>query len=412
MCVNMHLLYLITVLFFQVLDAIASAKEEATTSTATTQEIVGNAFLKVPLNAASQMPAEGLLKRTVQRQRTKAANVPAEPATLQDLELPEEYKHLGNGDRFLLHDSGPSSDRILVFATARSLQLLGQCSTIFSDGTFSTAPSRLFNQLYTIHGDYKGAVVPLVFALLPNKSEQTYTRLLDAVQEHVRLMPTSWLTDFERAAINVVERNYPGASTGCFFHLQQCVWRKVVDLGLKSCYEEEDGNFQLSVRCLAALAFVPPARVAEYFCLLVAPNGFFDSRALPLATYFEDVWIGSPNRHTQQRDEPMFPIELWNMHQRTLEGKHRTNNAVEGWHRRFQSVLGCSRPSVFRCINALKKEINMVSLKVERYLAGHNPPPSKKCYREVNARLRALVTDFELIPPGDFIRGVAYNFSS
>ena len=316
---------------------------------------------------------------------------------------------MSSGEKFLLHDSGANSDRFLVFATPRNLQLLGRCKTLFSDGTFGTAPSKLFNQLYTIHGEYRGAVVPLVYALLQNKTELTYTRLVTAIQGHVNLVPTSWLTDFERAAINAIEAKFPNTTKGCFFHLQQCVWRKVCESGLKRMYEEEDGQFALSIRCLAALAFVPESRIPDYFILLIG-HADFDARALPVAMYFEDVWIGTPDRLTQQRGQPMFPLRLWNMHQRTLDGQHRTNNAVEGWHRRFQSVLGCSRPSVFRFINAIKREQKMVSLKVERYLAGQNPPSSKKCYRDVNTRLENLANHFDEIPAYDYLKGIAHNF--
>lgn len=43
------------------------------------------------------------------------------------------------------------------------------------DGTFKVTPS-IFFQVYTIHVMYKDAVVPLVYALLPNKTEETYQR--------------------------------------------------------------------------------------------------------------------------------------------------------------------------------------------------------------------------------------------
>ena len=87
---------------------------------------------------------------------------------------------------------------------------------------------------------------------------------------------------------------------------------------------------------------MPTADVADSFSQLIV-HAQFDRRALPVAAYFEDVWIGEPDRHTNLRGEPLFPLEMWNMHQTTLDGGHRTNNSVEGWHRRFQSVLGCSR---------------------------------------------------------------------
>ncbi len=141
---------------------------------------------------------------------------------------------------------------------------------------------------------------------------------------------------------------------------------QVVDLGCRSFYEEESGNFSLSVRCLAALAFVPINDVIESFQTLIT-NEEFDRRAMEVATYFEDVWLGAPDRYTDLRAAPLFPLELWNMHQTTLDDGHRTNNSVEGWHRRFQSVMGCSRPCVFKCISALKREQHWVSCKIKGF---------------------------------------------
>ena len=39
------------------------------------------------------------------------------------------------------------------------------------DGTFSVAPD-VFYQVYTIHGVIENAVIPLVYALLPNKTQE------------------------------------------------------------------------------------------------------------------------------------------------------------------------------------------------------------------------------------------------
>jgi hypothetical protein len=80
---------------------------------------------------------------------------------------------------------------------------------------------------------YRNAVTPVVFALLPNKTEQTYRRLIDKLLE---LCP-SWhpkyiMMDFEKAAINAFAGKFtttpnPLVMSGCFFHLQNSIQRKV-----------------------------------------------------------------------------------------------------------------------------------------------------------------------------------------
>ena len=41
----------------------------------------------------------------------------------------------------------------------------------------------MFYQLYAMHIVYRGVVIPVVFALLPNKKQQTYHRLIDKLSE-------------------------------------------------------------------------------------------------------------------------------------------------------------------------------------------------------------------------------------
>ena len=152
-----------------------------------------------------------------------------------------------------------------------------------------------------------------------------------------RFQPELWMTDFEQATINAIHNHFNDVRvTGCFFHLQQCIWRKIQQLGLTSAYREEDGECALNARGLAALAFVPASNVVQAFTELVSHRDF-DERLQPLVDYFEDTWIGRPSLAGTRRP-PVFPIELWNVYTRTVNNEHRTNNSIEGWHRRLQSV--------------------------------------------------------------------------
>jgi hypothetical protein len=56
---------------------------------------------------------------------------------------------------------------------------------MFIEGTFKCCP-KFFEQLYTIHGYSNGHYIPLVFALLVSKSEDTYHKFL----QHVRYVVT------------------------------------------------------------------------------------------------------------------------------------------------------------------------------------------------------------------------------
>ena len=53
---------------------------------------------------------------------------------------------------------------------------------------------------------------------------------------------------------------------------------------------------------------------------------------------------------------PLFPPRLCNCHDVTLRGESRTNNLCESWNRLFQSLIGCSHPTISRLIDSLRKD--------------------------------------------------------
>ena len=66
----------------------------------------------------------------------------------------------------------PQADMlIIIFVTVGNLDYLGRAETWYGDGTFSVCPS-LFYQLYIIHAEAHGPIVPLIFNLLPSKSKR------------------------------------------------------------------------------------------------------------------------------------------------------------------------------------------------------------------------------------------------
>lgn len=80
---------------------------------------------------------------------------------------------------------------------------------------------------------------------------------------------------------------------------------------------------------IPALAFLDQGQVIGAFEELIDhPN--FPPEALPIANYFEDTYIGRMQRRGRQ--QPMFAIDFWNIHERTILGQARTNNNVEGLH--------------------------------------------------------------------------------
>ena len=84
--------------------------------------------------------------------RQKAKSPLPVPRSRAEIVLPQEYKETASGAPFLVYDSGEVEDRVLIFASAESFQLLASSKEWYSDGTFKTVPEQFFFQLYTLHG--------------------------------------------------------------------------------------------------------------------------------------------------------------------------------------------------------------------------------------------------------------------
>jgi hypothetical protein len=82
--------------------------------------------------------------------------------------------------------------------------------------------------MYSIHGLIRGKTLPLVYALLPNKNQQTYETLFRTVGQHIQNKPTFITIDFEKAAENAFATLFsPCEILGCFFHFKQSIWRNI-----------------------------------------------------------------------------------------------------------------------------------------------------------------------------------------
>ena len=108
-------------------------------------------------------------------------------------------------------------------------------------------------------------------------------------------------------------------------------------------------------RSIEALAFLPPKEVINAFKYIqsTAPPFMADY----VNNYFENKFIGSIDQKTGKRKVPIFPIKLWSVYQRVLDGLPRTNNSIEAWHKAFSAAIK-SHTLVAKLIEKFKKEQN------------------------------------------------------
>ncbi len=331
---------------------IGAIREQAQNTQDRPQQILGNALRAIPDAVAADLPALGTIRRNIRRQRRAVGNVLPVPATRAALPnpLPQEYTTTNAGDPFLRYDSG-DQDRILIFATDERLALLENNDHWFIDGTFDAVPL-IYTQLFTIHARLPGGkIIPCVYVFLPNKTQVSYTETLRQVHTlNPNLNPHTVLIDFELAIKNALETVFPGViMKGCYFHFTRNIWKRIQSNGLHERYQHDHG-FVTDVRMIAALAFVPENDVDRVYNIL-ANNNNVDAELDVILDYIEETYIGVMRRGRFRR--PRFPYAMWGVHDRVIDDLPRTNNAVEGWHNRFNQHVGYHHADIWKLIDVI-----------------------------------------------------------
>jgi hypothetical protein len=384
----------------------SSLRDAATASTSDPETLLSQHMLGLApqaFNSESQ-------KRLIRRVRSK--ETPAQPDSLEEMEdVPEKYKNFADGSSFLVANSIEEGERILLFGSQKSLELLGRATDVFSDGTFKIAPG-IARQVYSIHAMVLGIMMPMAVAILPSQTASCYKRLFRLLKDaSPHFAPLHWMTDFERAAMIAVESVWGIRADGCHFHWTQALWRRMQSEGLQAIYGT-DAGLSLDFRKIFSLAFVPlPDVVPRWEQLCVS----LDERLEPVLDYVEKVYIGEVKRG--RRRQPDFSHRTWNVRARTLENRPRTDNKLEGWHHKMNRAI-CAHPNIYRLIGCFMDEFKKQQLKYEEAVAGGAPVPNSTWVRHA-ARLLNITQHYPAIgaQPGpghdfnEFARGIAHNYT-
>ncbi|GFR13625.1 MULE domain-containing protein [Trichonephila clavata] len=192
----------------------------------------------------AKIPTYSSAKTPLCRERRKALGATQNPHNANDIQFANDTLMLFNGENFLRLDFQNDQDnRILVFGGEESQYLLENGSTFFLDGTVKSGWKQ-FAQIYTIHVDLRSTetetnVYPALFAFLPDKRQATYIAMFQEVKRWCsKWKPDIIKLDFEAAAINSCMLEFPSSTiSGCNFHFNQCLWRKIQEMGLIKEYK-------------------------------------------------------------------------------------------------------------------------------------------------------------------------------
>lgn len=387
-------------------------KQDAISSTAPPKRILSEALAEINEYALAKLPSLSSLSKKIHRKRDQHEAFPKKPTSMADFIILPPFLESLNSERFLQFDSGPAPNRVLIFFTQSNLELLESTEHWMVDGTFKSAPNH-FYQLWSIHGLIRNTAVPLVYAVLPHKDTNCYTRVLENLNMRANLLPTSVMMDYEKAEINAFNTVFPDATIrGCFFHFGQNLWRHIQEeKTLCNNYLSDDleDGFNINLRKFYALAFVPEADVVNLFEELLKYDFFQNSQNYSLLAnfilYFEKNYIGIQQANGL-RSPPTFAHATWNQYQAVLSGLPRTNNHVEGWHRALNASVGTAKPNIWTFIKALQREQSFTDAKVHQLQDGVNMNQNPK-YAAISKRLLHIVANYKDYTPLSYLHSIA-----
>ncbi len=268
--------------------------------------------------------------------------------------------------------------KIVVFTCNTNLQILRNSEVIYMDGTFQYC-AKHFLQLFTLHGLLNDHYIPLVFVLLPDKTEDSYKACLHILASTCDFYPRRVVIDFEQSIHNAVAEVWGAEVIGCKFHLLQAWYRQVQRLGLSTDYKTntEVGKW---ISYTFGLPFLAPDEVTQCYLQDLLPIMPDNSKLTTYSNYLLNNYIA---------DSARFPSHLWAC--RTADMK-RTTNACESFHAAFNSSFYQSHPDVFTFIDALLLFQNKTYTKINSI--------SQTCTarKEVRARqlfLQRKIEDYE-----------------
>ncbi len=333
-------------------------------------------------------PVPSLLVRQVNYLRQKMR--PKEPGR-KEIDFEFDEKWMPESFHWVDISDVPGA-RQLVFATKKQLKVLLKAKTWYGDGTFKIV--RLpFKQLFTLHaflkspsGDIKQC--PLLYGLMSRMEAKDYEAFLQAaiallsgVSPSVPPAVEDFVTDFEAAIWRGLRLVLPECSIhGCCFHWAQAVFRKLKQLGLSEVYKRSASGHNF-LKLLFGLPHLPSEHIPAAFKQLKETCETTLPEAMPLMQYIEATWI----------ENSVHPPATWSVFRRVV----RTNNDLEGWHRRLNGKARQNNIPLYQLLPLLEKEAQMVDVNMQLVAEDKVCRHQRRAAKEVQERLTKLWCQYE-----------------
>jgi len=173
-----------------------------------------------------------------------------------------------------------------------------------------------------------------------------------------------------------------------------------------------DQNFSLFIRHIPALAFINPFEILVAFDEL---KKVFEE-VKPIIKWFDDNYVRGRYRKTFKNKEiQRWPLayqpEMWSVFENNQLALPRTQNKVEAWYKRWETLVGRAHVGIIAIIKEIRKEQNIVENEIERALKGESAPKMQRDNNQREIRIQNVIHDRDNKAVLEYLRGIAHNIS-
>ncbi|CAF1014771.1 unnamed protein product [Brachionus calyciflorus] len=301
--------------------------------------------------------------------KNKSSISKKESSSTLDLVISEDQSHIlinNQQQLFLRFDNFyKNGDRILIFMSETTIEIMQKSQEYHFDGTFKNAP-KMFYQILTAHAVINNHTYPCAYIFLENKNTKTYVIVLEQLRNIC--FPKNLkkiMCDFESALMKSVNSVFPDVILkGCWFHYSQAIRKNLFSLGFKFNYLN-DWKFKFWVKRFISIPLIPVENIIQAFNIIIEEIPLNDEKIINFIKYYQKQWLNGS-----------ISPEIWNHH----DSQKRTNNDLEGYHSKLTKFLPKYHPKFSDMITCIKKE----DVKTRNvYLSGKEKKQSKKISKKI-----------------------------
>jgi len=94
---------------------------------------------------------------------------------------------------------------------------------------------------------------------------------------------------------------------------------------------------------------------------------------------------------------------------RDIEKLPKTNNYIEGWHKKLSSLVDCHHPNIWKLLDKIKESQSLTEMTQTQLTAGRLPRIGQKTYRDIAERIIRIIDDLGNKPIWFYLDGKQLN---